>query len=273
MLAIQNLSFDYPAKPVLRDIGFSVGTGSICGLLGPNASGKTTLLKCINGILKPTKGQILVGGKAVADLSRKTVAGLMAVVPQLSNVAFAFTALQMVVMARAVDLGPFGTPSREDYRGAEKALADLGLQHLKNRPFNELSGGEKQMVLLARALYQNPCMLLLDEPTSHLDFKNQHLVLDVVRAVTRARNLTTIVTLHDPNLAMRYCDRMVMMKQGRVHRQGRTDEVFDEGSLGSMYGMPLFIENGYRGESFVVPLGDRREPPVDRPAPRIKRVL
>lgn len=253
ILTVQNLGFGYANRSVLENIGFSIDAGTICGLLGPNASGKTTLLKCINGLLTPHRGRVLVGDQTVAALSRKAVADHMAVVPQIAPTAFAFSVLQMVVMARAADLGAFGAPSRRDYREAERALAEVDLAHLKDRLFNELSGGERQMVLLARALFQNPRILLLDEPTSHLDFKNQHLVMDLVRSVTRARNLATIVTLHDPNLALRYCDRMVMMKQGRVQCQGRLDEVFEAGSLGAMYGMKVAIESGRRGASFVVP--------------------
>ena len=220
LLVIRDLSFDYANKPVLRDIGFSVHAGTICGLLGPNASGKTTLLKCINGVLKPDRGQILIGGKSIAALSRKTIAGLVAVVPQITAIAFSFTVLQIVVMARAGRFGIFGAPSRKDCREAEKTLAELGLMHLKDRAFNELSGGERQMVLLARALFQNPRMLLLDEPTSHLDFKHQHSILEMVQRIAKEKNLTTIVTLHDPNLAARYCGEMVMMKHGRVYQKG-----------------------------------------------------
>ncbi len=273
MLSVHDLSYGYSARPVLRNIGFSVPAGTICGLLGPNASGKTTLLKCINGILKPAGGQVQIGGRVVAELSRKTLAGLMAMVPQLATVAFSFTALQMVVMARTAELGAFGTPSRKDYRDAEQALAELGLMHLKDRGFNELSGGERQMVLLARALFQNPCMLLLDEPTSHLDFRNQHIVLDMVRTVTRARNLTTIVTLHDPNLALRYCSRMVMMKQGRVHREGAAEDVFEEEALEAMYGMKVSIESNCSGKCFVMPSADEGRPVLQRPERHLKRVL
>jgi len=257
ILSVHDLSFDYATNPVLKDIGFSVEAGTICGLLGPNASGKTTLLKCISGILKTKKGQVSIGGKAVGEFSKKAIAGLIAVVPQCATVAFSFTSLQMVVMARVARLGVSGRPSRKDYQDAEAALAELGLEHLKNRAFTELSGGEKQMVLLARAIFQNPCLLLLDEPTSHLDFKNQHVILDMVQTITGAKNLTTIITLHDPNLAARYCSRMVMLKQGRVHRKGRTEDVFEERTLESMYGMKVSIENSCHGKCFVMPLADR----------------
>jgi iron complex transport system ATP-binding protein len=253
VLTVQDLCFDYGDTPVLKGIDFSVDEGAICGLLGPNGSGKTTLLKCINGFLRPGRGHVVIRDKVVANLSRGVISRLMAVVPQMTVPAFSFTALQMVVMGRVARLGAFATPSEKHYREARTILADLGLTHLTQRGFNEMSGGERQMVLLARALFQNPKILLLDEPTAHLDFRNQYEVMDMVTRVTRERGLTTLVSLHDPNLAARYCTRMVMLKQGRVHRQGDIGEVFDCHSLEAMYGMAVSIETGCRGECFVMP--------------------
>lgn len=254
VLTVQDLNFDYGNRPVLRDINFSVEEGAICGLLGPNGSGKTTILKCINGFLKPGSGRIIVRDNVTACLSRGMLSRLMAVVPQTTTLAFSFTALQMVVMGRVARLGPFATPSGKHYREAESMLAELGLANLSHQGFNEMSGGERQMVLLARALYQNAKILLLDEPTAHLDFKNQHTVMDLVATVTREKKLTTLVSMHDPNLAARYCSQMVMLKQGRVHRKGITAEVFEPLALESMYEMKVSIENGCRGDCYVTPL-------------------
>lgn len=258
MLAVHDLSFDYDSKPTLRDIDFAVEPGMMCGLLGPNASGKSTLFKLINGILQPKRGRVFVKGVDVARLSRRAVAGLMAVVPQYASAAFSFTALQMVVMGRTSRLGALGRPSQKDYHDAEAVLDDLGVSDLKHRAFTMLSGGERQIVLLARALFQDPCILLLDEPTSHLDFKNQYLIMDMVQSMTRSRNLTSLITLHDPNLAARYCGQMVMLKQGRVHRKGMTEDVFDERALESLYGMKVSIENGPFRKCFVMPSADAR---------------
>lgn len=252
-LLVQGLGFNYVDRPVLSDISFSAKSGSVCGLLGPNGSGKTTLLKCINGFLKPQRGQVFIEGKPVVNLSRKAIARLMAVVPQLATPVFSFTALQMVVMGRVARLGAFATPSRQHYRDAEAILDELGIGYLTHCGVNEMSGGERQMVLLARALFQSPKILLLDEPTAHLDFRNQYLVMDRVRSITLEKKLTTLVTLHDPNLAARYCSQMVMLKQGRVHRQGITADVFEARTLGSMYGMNVSVENGCSGNCFVMP--------------------
>lgn len=259
MLAIHDLSFSYSTKPILRQINFSTHAGMICGLLGPNASGKTTLLKCISGVLKPDRGNVFIDDIPVARFSRKAIAGMMAVVPQLVSVAFSFTALQMVVMARLPHLKAFSAPSGKDYHKAENLMAEIGLDHLANRVFNELSGGEKQMTLLARALFQNPRILLLDEPTAHLDFKNQHMILHRVEQITKRRNLTTLVTLHDPNLAARYCPRMVMLKHGQVYQKGTIEDVFEEGTLESIYGLKVFIENSRHGQCFIMPSMDMRK--------------
>lgn len=253
LVSIVNLGFDYPHRTVLRDVSFTVEEGTICGLLGPNASGKSTLLKCINGVLKPKEGHVLVDNRKVVDLSRSHVARLMAVVPQQTIVVFHFTALEMVVMGRAARLQRFKLPSRTDYTEAKACLEELGIGDLSNRRFNELSGGERQLVILARAMFQDTAILLLDEPTSHLDFKNQFMIMDRVRHITRAKNLTTIVSLHDPNLAGRYCTHMVMLRDGGIHFEGPRDTAMQSGILEGMYGMKVMIENTARGDIMVVP--------------------
>ena len=215
-LTVEDLGFDYDTRPVLRHIDFSVKPGTICGLLGPNGSGKSTLFKCINGLLKTKQGRVMIGEKCIARLSRTAIAGIMAVVPQQTTVAFAFSALQMVLMGRASRLGAMGRPSPGDVRDAASVLGDLGIAHLKNRPFNALSGGERQIVLMARAIFQAPSILLLDEPTAHLDFKNQYLIMDLVQDLTRRHHLTTLVTLHDPNLAGQYCSQLLVMLKRRA---------------------------------------------------------
>jgi iron complex transport system ATP-binding protein len=252
-LSVLDLSFDYRHQSVLRNICFTVERSTLCGLLGPNASGKTTLLKCINGVLKPKEGQVRVNGSQVRDLSRREIARLMAVVPQQTTVVFAFTALQMVVMGMTARLGKLRLPSRQNYKDARKRLEELGIEDLAERPFNELSGGERQLVLIARALFQDPHILLLDEPTSHLDFKNQFMIMDVVREVTKTKRLATLISLHDPNLAARYCSQMVMLKEGRIYQEGARETVFRRETLEAVYGMKVIVENTSKGASVVIP--------------------
>ncbi|RPI76854.1 MAG: ABC transporter ATP-binding protein [Desulfobacteraceae bacterium] len=254
MLTVEDLSFSYREKPILSEIAFKVQSGVIHGLLGPNASGKTTLLKLLNGLLQPQQGRVLTDGRVVARLSRKEIAGFMAMVPQQTTVVFAFSVLQMVIMARAAKLGMLGVPSGQDYTEARLALKDLGAEHLADRRFNELSGGERQMVLLARALFQDPRILLLDEPTAHLDFKNQFLILDKIREVTRRKHLATLITLHDPNLAARYCDRMILLKAGRVLGDGPGETVFTPAMLEAVYDLKVRIEHTAENGKMVIPV-------------------
>jgi iron complex transport system ATP-binding protein len=253
LVSVAGLGFGYRKKAVLRDITFEVGQGSLCGLLGPNASGKTTLLKCMNGILTPREGVVRVTDRIVADLSRQEIARLMAVVPQQMNLVFSFSALQMVVMGRAARLGALKLPSGKDREEARAALEDLGVGSLADRPFNELSGGERQLVLLARALFQDTSILLLDEPTSHLDFRNQYRIMDVVSEITEKKGLATIVTLHDPNLAGRYCTHLVMLKEGRLHRKGPLRSVFEPKTLEEVYGMEVVVKETPCGPAVMLP--------------------
>jgi iron complex transport system ATP-binding protein len=253
ILSVHSLNFGYGGKTVLEDIEFSVERGSICGLLGPNASGKTTLLKCMNGILVPQSGDVRVEGQSIRNLSRQEIARFMAVVPQQMRVVFTFTALQMVLMGKAAHLEGFHLPSTQDRNEARKALAELGAGELTNRRFNELSGGERQIVLLARTLFQKTPILLLDEPTSHLDFRNQFMVMDMVRNLTQEKGLTAIVSLPDPNLASRYCSHLIMLKDGRVFREGTRIQVFEREVLEQVYGIPVIVESRAGGSDIVLP--------------------
>ncbi len=258
LLSIRGLDFGYRKKQVLSGISFSADKGMICGLLGPNASGKTTLLRCVNGLLKPQRGEIHIGGRDINGMSRRDVASLMAAVPQQVSVAFSFTALQMVLMGRAARLKALSLPSSKDREEASAALHELGVGGLAHRPFNELSGGEKQLVLLARAIYQDTPVLLLDEPVSHLDFKNQFMIMDVVSNLTRRKGLATVVSLHDPNLALRYCDRLVVLKDGTLYREGPCDEIMVSKTISELYGMDVVIERNPGLSPVIFPAGKGR---------------
>lgn len=253
ILQVENISFSYRKRQVLSEVDFSVKSGCFCALLGPNGSGKTTLLKCINQILCQDSGSILLDGQAASSLERKDIARLVAMVPQQTHLVFGFNVIDLVVMGRSSNLGATGLPGRQDYNVAQAALEELEISHLTRRKFNELSGGERQLVLLARALCQDPRILLLDEPTSHLDFKNQFLILKKVRELTRERGLASVISIHDPNQAARYCDYVVMLKDGRILRQGSVQEVFQPISLAELYGMKVVVQRSSTGSDFVLP--------------------
>ena len=187
VLKVENLEFSYGRRRILNNINFSVNQGEICGFLGPNGCGKTTLLKCVNRILHPEGGKIKIHGMDTSELSRNKIAGMIAVVPQELHVVFSFTVLQIILMGGTIRYGLSGIPSRKDYLSACEIIEELDIEDLAGRQYNELSGGEKQIVLIARALFQNATIMLLDEPTSHLDFKRQHQIMELIKKITRAR--------------------------------------------------------------------------------------
>jgi iron complex transport system ATP-binding protein len=253
ILRVENISFGYRQRKILNNISFSVKPGEICGLLGPNGCGKTTLFKCINGVLEQRGGSIEINGRDIMRLSREKLARLIAVVPQELNIVFGFSVLQIVLMGGTGRFGFTGIPRQGDHVQAMEILSELGIESLAGRRYNELSGGEKQMVLIARALFQRTDILLLDEPTSHLDFKRQHAIMDMIKKITLEKNLTTIITLHDPNIAGRYCDRLVMLSRGEIRYEGPRRSVFHAESLGTIYDMKIRIECTDGGTECVFP--------------------
>jgi iron complex transport system ATP-binding protein len=252
-LAVENLSFYYGPRLILDEITFSVSSGSICGLLGPNGSGKTTLLKCINGILKPARGCISVHNVSLKKMDRQEIAKNMSVVPQQTNTVFAFKVVDMVVMGRSPALEMWQKPTLTDRDDAAKVLTELGVGHLAERCFNEISGGERQMVLLARSIYQDTKIMLLDEPTSHLDLKNQIKIMDIVRSVAMERKITIIMTLHDPNLALHYCNDVVLLKEGCIMDMGEKAQVLFDDNLSSMYELKVSLEETLQGIKVILP--------------------
>ncbi|MDA8123705.1 MAG: ABC transporter ATP-binding protein [Deltaproteobacteria bacterium] len=257
-LDLAAVSFDYGRQPVLKEITCSVAKGAIFGILGPRGSGKTTLLKCICGMLTPREGEVAVGGVTIRSLSRRQISRLMAFVPRRADLGPACTALQMVMMGRTAQQGHLHLPSRKDRTEAEQALADLGVRHLAACPFNELSGGERQLVLLARVLHQGPRILILDEPTFHFEPRNQFMVMEIVRQLTLHKGLTTLVSLTDPHLAVRYCTHLTVLKEGRLWKTGATEQGFARAPLPEGCGLDASVENAPDENYAVLPF-QRRE--------------
>jgi iron complex transport system ATP-binding protein len=255
-MVIENLEFSYHNEKILSNISFPVNQGEVCGLLGPNGSGKTTLLKCMNGVLRHNAGDIRIQNRRLSEMSRSEIAKWIAMVPQELKVVFSFTVQQIVLMGGSGRFGMAGIPKTQDREQADAVLEELNIGRLAHRRFNELSGGEKQMVLIARALFQKADILLLDEPISHLDFKRQHMIMELIRRITRERNLAILITLHDPNIAGRYCDRLIMLNKGRIFHQGARDDIFHAKSLESVYDMPIRIERTGIGTPFALPDND-----------------
>lgn len=224
-LSVQGIEFAYSSHLILGGVTFEAKPGEMVGILGPNGSGKTTLLKCMNRALKPKTGTVFVEDKEIANLSRREIANEIGVVPQNSGVNFPFTALEIVLMGRGASRGRFAREKEEDIQIVKEAMRETDVLHLADRHMTELSGGEKQRVIIARALAQKPKILLLDEPTLHLDVNHQLDILELVRGLAKREMLTVIMVSHDLNLAARYCDKLILLDDGKVLAAGTVPEV------------------------------------------------
>jgi iron complex transport system ATP-binding protein len=242
LLNVDNVSFKYGEQWVLRGIGFEVAKGDFLGIIGPNGSGKTTLLRVIDGILTPQEGAVLLEGTEIGKLRREALARSVAVVPQYSALAFPFSVEEVVLMGRAPHLGRWRFEGDEDYRIARKAMEMTDTLGLGARDMESLSGGERQRVLIARALAQEPRLMLLDEPTAFLDIRHQVDFFDRIRSLNRDRGLTIIAVTHDINLAAHYCDRIILLKDGRIEATGPVEAVITEEHIRKAYETKVMVD-------------------------------
>ncbi|GHO50271.1 ABC transporter ATP-binding protein [Ktedonospora formicarum] len=237
----QHITFGYNEQTLLFDVSLRVQAGEMVALLGPNGSGKTTLLRLLSGVLRPRQGTILLEGRDLRSWGRRGIARRIAVVPQDLHTPFQFTVEHMVGMGRAPFQSSFlGAPSKEDDVMVAEAMEEAGVASLAGRVFNELSGGERQRVMIAMALAQQPAILLLDEPTSHLDIKYQIETLELVRHLNQRRATTVIAAIHDLNLAARYFPRLILFQRGIVADAGPA-EVLDSALLKKVYGVDVQV--------------------------------
>ena len=231
LLEADTVSFGYGARQVLRTVSLTLLPGEILGVIGPNGSGKTTLFRLLSGILAPSAGTVRLAGRPLTAYRRREVARRLAVVPQDPTIDFPFTALEVVLMGRAPHLSALAFPRARDLAIAREAMARLEVAEVESRPLDRLSGGERQRVLLARALAQEAEVLLLDEPTTHLDLRHQAGIHDVARALARERGHAVVSVLHDLNLAALFCDRLMLLAGGVVVGQGSPEAVLSVDAL------------------------------------------
>jgi iron complex transport system ATP-binding protein len=259
IVRIEAVDFRYPERPIFSGLSLSLEEGEVLGLMGPNSSGKTTLLKLMDGLLRPQRGRVLLEDKDLDQIPRGNVARIIAVVPQAMEVPFSFTVAEIVLMGRAPYLTRFGWEKQKDLDIAREAMALTGVAGLEERPFRDLSQGEKQRVLIARALAQEPRVMLLDEPTSHLDINHQVEINELIRRLNLQKGLTVLHISHDLNLAAEYCHRVVLLHQGAVFSAGIPAEVITEENIRRVYETKVLVEkNPISGAPRVTLLGKGR---------------
>ena len=234
ILSAQSIRVGYARKQVGTNISLDLHLGQITCLLGPNGSGKSTLFKSLLGLIPLLSGHVLIQGKPLSQWSRKALARTIGYVPQASDGLFAFSVLDMVLMGRSAYIGRFGSPTAEDRRLAYQALAQLGIESLADRLYTELSGGEQQLVVIARALAQQPKVLVLDEPTASLDFGNQLRVLKQIKAL-KQQGLAIFLCTHQPEHAHRVADQVILLKRGHVVAQGAVATTLTTTALAQLY--------------------------------------
>ncbi|MCU0724269.1 MAG: ABC transporter ATP-binding protein [Planctomycetes bacterium] len=235
-LAFEAVRFAYGDAPVFTDLSFAIHPGEFAAILGPNGSGKTTLLRLATRVVRAAGGRILLGGEPLDGLPRREVARRAAVVPQEETRLFNYSVDEIVLMGRTPWVAGFGFEGGEDRRIARAALEAVEAEHLRGRPLGELSGGERQRVLLARALAQKAPLLLLDEPTAHLDLRHQVAVLRLLDGLRAREGLTVVLISHDVNLAARFAGRLLFLGEGRVVADGPPREVLTPDVLTRVYG-------------------------------------
>jgi iron complex transport system ATP-binding protein len=234
LVRVRSATFGYGQREVLKGLDLDVYPGEVLSILGPNGCGKTTLLRCIGGASIVASGSITLGDVDIGSMPPPARARKIGFLFQDHAAAFPYAVRDVVTMGRAPHLGLFGSPGRADFAIADEALERVGMAHLKNRPYTHVSGGERQLALLARTLAQRPELILLDEPTAHLDFRNQVLALRIIRSLASA-GMTMVMTTHDPNHALWFGGRAALMKDGRFVAVGPVADVITDATLSTTY--------------------------------------
>jgi len=254
-LEVKNLKFGYNSKPILKKINLEASPGKITAIIGPNAVGKSTLLKCIAGILKP-EGSILLDGKEINNSKKESYTKIVSYLSQESFSCAVLSVFEVVLLGRIHSLS--WRVSNNELKAVWKILKDVGIQKLALRYLNELSGGQRQMVAITQALVREPRVLLLDEPTSNLDLKHQLEILDLIKELTVKRKITTLITLHHLNMAAIYSDELIVINNGEVYASGKPGSILTSEMIRSVYGVNARVDIGNNGIPHIIPISPVR---------------
>ena len=253
MLEVSDLVIKYNDFVAVNNIRLSASDDEFIGIIGPNGSGKSTLLRAISGFYRPTQGNVFLDEKDIYKMSPKERAKNISFVPEEVDTAFAFTVKEIVLMGRYPYQRHFLSEEKEDFRIAERNLRLLEIEELADRYINELSSGEKQRVIIARALCQESRFMLLDEPTSHLDISHQVEILDIIKRLNVAKKITVIIVMHDLNLASEYCDRILLLRNGAIYKEGNPEEVMTYQNIEYVYNTVVVVnKNPVSGKPHIL---------------------
>ena len=259
-LVTRGLGFSYDRREILEGVDLRVEPGEVVGLLGPNGSGKSTMVRILSGVLSGYRGSVQVGGEEVRSTRPRELARKLAVVPQEPTFAFPFSALQVVLLGRHSHLSGLAFESDADLAVAREALRRCSAEHLADRPIQDLSSGERQRVIFAKALAQQPEALLLDEPASFLDIRHQVELYELVRQLVTESRCSVLSVMHDLNLAAEYCDRIYLLREGRIVAGGPTAEVLTYANLTRVFDTEIYVDtNDLTGKLLVIPLSGRAQ--------------
>ncbi|MEW6186022.1 MAG: ABC transporter ATP-binding protein [Thermodesulfobacteriota bacterium] len=260
LIEVENIGYRYNHQWVIKGVTFTLGQGELVGLIGPNGSGKTTLLKCLNGILYPQEGRVWWEGRSLSGFSHRQIARKMALVSQETSLFFCPTVLETVLMGRNPYLKRFQFEGPKDLHLAEEAMDLADVRYLKERLLSELSSGERQRVYLARALCQEPRVMLLDEPTAFLDIQHQVGILDLIFRLHQEKGLTILIASHDINLMAQYCQKIILIRQGKIEVSGPPDQVISEKWIEKVFETRVMVDqNPLTRTPRITLLGEREK--------------
>ena len=253
ILQVQDINFSYDQETVLRSISINIKSQEFVGVIGPNGSGKSTLLKLLGSVLKPDSGQIFFKEKNYIDYQRKQLAQSITWVPQEHPMVFPFKVSEIVLMGRHPYLSAFTFEGENDIKIARSAMKQTQTLQFAERGFNEISGGEKQRVVIAGAIAQEPELMILDEPTSALDIKYQIQILNILKTLNENKKTTVILAMHDLHLAAKYCTRLILLEEGKVFKDGKTEEVLQKEHIEKVYGLKVHLIHDQSGNIMISP--------------------